>query len=713
MAIVFFIEIYQAQPNFSSKIDQNDVISIYPSLNKEVAEQNNGKHKDIGYSAKIDACIDFDCSGFVVGRNATGKIDLCADCPTPQQPTPPNPAGNCAAYTALNSYLNNLPAQVTNLDKPGTSAAYAAHLSNPTNAAGARSGYWLGLTDCDSVAGEYQCGVSCKTGAVALCYPTLGAPKAFGDVYTGSDGESYQIYDPVQLHAAGVSSTTGMSFAMGTSVPNWTAGGTCSGAETKYLGEGGASNCFSTGSGPSNYNNVGGGGLPNNTYTAQTPQSTFDANNVLVTGIASGSTSIGIGNQCFYIGGAPSGGGGGSLLLGGKGNGGKSVVSLESLGGSSHANCNDCAGNISLPCESLASSQISINGAPTYSTDTGWSTGGTVWDNYNHGNDNADEYPLAFKETTCAMNDTFGESHGALGDGAKAIVPNIPCTNSSTGKRCKPGHKPGPIWVETVITPAFRCCQNVTVGKIYQTFNNNCSNCCDPTRGSNVFAGPVFSGFGCPCDGIPEDQCYCPNCANNLDCRKVGDDGYTPINSDPAGGDKTGTEISLCRQYGNEVILNVGGFGASLGPLSWAQMTVEKICNNDPESKDHSCMVTFIAWFEVSSSGEVNLPGIIGEDANGDAPTNADGTLVEPCTVGELKGKLAEFGASDVSLFINADSCHMAGGGDNPWLLYGNGDVTVGGENANPSTPDGTGGVKPADDPDSPYGNDDDGVDCG
>jgi hypothetical protein len=142
-------------------------------------------------------------------------------------------------------------------------------------------------------------------------------------------------------------------------------------------------------------------------------------------------------------------------------------------------------------------------------------------------------------------------------------------------------------------------------------------------------------------------------------------------------------------------------------------MTVEKICNNDPESDDHSCMVTFIAWFEVSSSGEVNLPGIIGEDANGDAPTNADGTLVEPCTVGELKGKLAEFGASDVSLFINADSCHMAGGGDNPWLLYGNGDVTVGGENANPSTPDGTGGVKPADDPDSPYGNDDDGVDCG
>ena len=39
--------------------------------------------------------------------------------------------------------------------------------------------------------------------------------------------------------------------------------------------------------------------------------------------------------------------------------------------------------------------------------------------------------------------------------------------------------------------------------------------------------------------------------------------------------------------------------------------------------------------------------------------------------------------------------------------------VTVGGENANPSTPDGTGGVKPADDPDSPYGNNDDGVDCG
>jgi len=713
MAIVFFIEIYQTQPNFSSKIDQNDVISIYPSLNKEVAEQNNGKHKDIGYSAKIDACIEFDCSGFVVGRNATGKIDLCVDCPTPQQPTAPNPAGNCASYAALNSYLNNLPAQVTN-SNPATATAYSTHLQNATYAAGARSGYWLGLTDCDSVAGQYQCGVSCKTGAVALCYPTLGAPKDFGSVHTASDGESYQIYDPVQLHASGVSSTTGMSFAMGTSVPNWLPGGTCGGPATRDLSGSNSSNCFETGSAPSNYNSVGGqdNPIPTNTYTAQTPQSTFNANNILVTGIpASGSTSIGIGDQCFYIGGSPSSGGGGGLLLGGSSSG-KSVVSLESLGGSSYGNCNDCAENISLPCESLASSQISINGAPKYNTATGWGSGSTVWDNYNQGDPNADGYPLAFKETTCAMDDTLGLEHGALGDGARAIVPNIPCIDPFT-KKCKPGHKPGPIWVESVITPPSKCCQNVTVGRIYQSFNNDCRNCCDSTRGSNIFVGPVYSGFGCPCDGKSEEDCYYPNFGNNLDCQKPGEDGYTPVNSDPAGGEKTSRELSLCRQYGNEVIGPSSTLGASIGPKSWVQMTVERICNNNPASEDHSCNVTFIAFFEVSSSGEADLPGIIGNDENGDPPTNSDGTLVEPCTVGDLKEKLGALGASDISLFLNVNNCFMAGSPENPWSLYGNGDITVGGENANPSTPDGTGGVKPVDDPDSPYGNEDDGKDCG
>lgn len=222
MAIVFFIEIHQTQPNFSLKIDQPDVISIYSSLNKEVAEQNNGKHKDIGYSAKIDACVEFDCSGFVVGQNAAGKIDLCVDCPTPQQPSEPSPAGSCGSYAALNSYLNTLPARVLNTGS--TAAAYETHLQNATNAAGARSGYWLGLTDCDSVATPYQCGVSCGSAGVALCYSTSGGSglQGFGDIKT-LNGETYQIYDPVQLHAAGVSPSTGMSFTLSAVAPNWSA----------------------------------------------------------------------------------------------------------------------------------------------------------------------------------------------------------------------------------------------------------------------------------------------------------------------------------------------------------------------------------------------------------------------------------------------------------------------------------------------------------
>lgn len=720
MAIVFFIEIYQAQPNFSSKIDQNDVISIYPSLNKEVAEENIGKHKDIGYSAKIDACIEFDCSGFVVGRNATGEIDLCVDCPTPEQPSPPNPAGSCASYAALNSYLNNLPAQVTN-SNPATATAYAAHLQNATYAAGARSGYWLGLTDCNSVGTSYQCGVSCSSSSVAFCYPTSGGSglQGFGDIKT-LNGETYQIYDPVQLYAAGVSSTTGMSFTLSASAPNWSPGGTCGGPATKDLS--GSLNCFSTGSGPSNYNSVGGGGLPTNSYTTQTSQSKFNANNVLVTGITTGSTSIGIGDQCFYVGGAPSSVGGGGLLLGGSSSG-KSVVSLESLGGSSYGNCNDCAENISIPCESLASSQVFITGAPEYNNGA-WqeSEGHVVWDNFNDEDDGGygDELGLAFRETTCATDNTQGSTHGALGNGARAIIPSIPCTNTSTStgnKKCKPGHKPGPIWVETIVTPPYLCCQNSVVGNIYQSFNNDCGTCCDSNKGSNVFAGPLFSGFGCPCDGKSRDECYCPGCGTNIDCRKPTDDGYIPPNSDPAGGDKTKTEMTLCRHYGQEVIFDEaqggGTIGRSAGPVSWAQMTTKNICNDDPESDNHSCMVTIVAWFGVSSSGEVDLPGIIGNDENGDPPKNDDGSLVEPCKAGDLAENLSNLGFEGISIFLNVNNCFMAGDAQNPWSLYGSGDITIGGENANPSSADGTGGVKPVDDPGSPYGNEDDGVDCG
>ena len=70
--------------------------------------------------------------------------------------------------------------------------------------------------------------------------------KGFGDIKT-LNGETYQIYDPVQLYAAGVSSTTGMSFTLSASAPNWSPGGTCGGPATKDLS--GSLNCFSTGSG--------------------------------------------------------------------------------------------------------------------------------------------------------------------------------------------------------------------------------------------------------------------------------------------------------------------------------------------------------------------------------------------------------------------------------------------------------------------------------
>ena len=74
---------------------------------------------------------------------------------------------------------------------------------------------------------------------------------------------------------------------------------------------------------------------------------------------------------------------------------------------------------------------------------------------------------------------------------------------------------------------------------------------------------------------------------------------------------------------------------------------------------------------------------------------------------------LSNLGFEGISIFLNVNNCFMAGDAQNPWSLYGSGDITIGGENANPSSADGTGGVKPVDDPGSPYGNEDDGVDCG
>jgi len=708
MAITFFVEIYQTQPNFSMKIDSSDVVSIYSSVNKDVAEQNNGKHKDLGYTAKIDACITFDCSGFISGRNAAGKIELCADCPAPVNPSTPNPAGNCASYAALNSYLNNLPAQVTN-SNPATATAYATHLTTGTNAAGARSGYWLGLTDCDSVAGQYQCAVSCAASAVALCYPTLGAPLSFGSIQT-LNGATYQIYDPVQLHAAGVSSTTGMSFAMGTSVPNWTAGGTCT--QPAPLDLSGAQNCFANNpTPPANYN--GGNLPPSSGYIADTTHSML--NGVFVSGVKSGSQSIGIGDQCFYIGGAPPGAAGGGLLFGGTATGGKPIVSLDSLGGSSHSNCQSCAENnpgiSNIPCESFASSQISINGAPEFNNGS-WGAGTDVWTNYNVGDPNVPpDSGLGFEAVTCAMDDINGTTHGPLGNGARAIVPNIPCKHDP-GSKCKSDRKPGPIWVELAVSPKHDCCQDTVIHKIYQSFNNNCKNCCNYLKGSEVLAGNVFSGFGCPCDdenGDPIEGCICINCIDNLDCKKQ-DQGGSSRSSDPNNPDelKTTVELGVCSQYGNTPIRAGSGAGQKLGAQSWFQGTAENICSIDPPI---SCNYTFVVFFEISN-GEVDLGYIFNDPMPGADPTvyPDTGDPVGTSTVGDLTTNLGRLGITNVSTFINVDSCHMAGGDQNPWQLYsGSGDVTVGGESANPSTPTGSVPVKPANDPNSPYGNNDDG----
>lgn len=128
----------------------------------------------------------------------------------------------------------------------------------------------------------------------------------------------------------------------------------------------GSQNCLSNNSSPpANFNSVGQGnneGLPQPSgYVADTVGSMFSG--VLVSGVGSSGTSIGIGDQCFYVGAgarnavAASGG----LIFGGDGT---PVVTLESLGGSSYNSCQECTeDNVSVPCQSLASSQISINGA--------------------------------------------------------------------------------------------------------------------------------------------------------------------------------------------------------------------------------------------------------------------------------------------------------------------------------------------------------------
>lgn len=220
MKTKFLVEAQSTSPRFSMKVEttkglsKSIQISIFPSIAKDVV-YNGVAHRDTVYNSKIARCQDLECSEFFTTARTTGQISQCGDC-LPKRTRPPGdrPRG-CTSGVSLHNFTIPDNIKVTNVD--GGDQDYLFWLAGTTNQDDAalnqsiaKSGYWLGLTNSGGMCGPpIQCIVGCGSGSVAGCWNTEKSGGAsFGDIYS-INGSTYQVYDPIQIHLAGISSNGG------------------------------------------------------------------------------------------------------------------------------------------------------------------------------------------------------------------------------------------------------------------------------------------------------------------------------------------------------------------------------------------------------------------------------------------------------------------------------------------------------------------------
>jgi len=213
MKTKFLVEAQSTSPKFSLRVEttkglsKSVEITIFPSVGKDVTF-NGVAHRDNVYNNKTAKCKDLDCSEFYSSARTTGQVSLCGDC-LPKRTRPPGskPYG-CGSGVALQNFT--VPDNIRVTNQTNGEVNYSTWLTGQGNQQIAKSSYWLGLNNSGGMCGPpFQCIVGCQSGSVAGCWDTSkGGSGNFGDIYS-INGSTYQVYDPIQIHLAGISSNGG------------------------------------------------------------------------------------------------------------------------------------------------------------------------------------------------------------------------------------------------------------------------------------------------------------------------------------------------------------------------------------------------------------------------------------------------------------------------------------------------------------------------
>lgn len=515
MSFVFFVEVDNKQPKYLMKTTSSqDTISIYRSTETDVVLV--GEHRDRIYQNKIEKCKDLDCSQFYTSAFATGAVSLCADC---EEFIPGGGGGGesgpCSAYGILNSVNFTPPSAATplnNSNASGSLSSYNSWVSSPTNQSLARSGYWLGMNTCNGGGSQFQCLVSCSTGAVAGCYSNSGSGSV-GDVHV-IGGSSYQVYDAMQLV------TGGMPIPSNGTVPllsgNPTNSGTYSGnscgrviTTIDFGGSGGGdSNCLTDhGNNESCKGCMKTSDASSPPWTGTVPKSSPEQfpNSIALFGDYT-NTVLGTGSDCYSVGNSQTSGNNGAkastsvarFALGGSTTGGTTPTTLGAAGLTASGSCGECIGKILSDsggskgpgCCLSACNRIGINGAPT-TTDGGstWSEGSAIWSNF-WPDDNYDQNFRNPGDNNTIKSAWIGCPSNPSNTATANSIYTLPCNPRSI---CDNGNARGVITLQTIYQEDFgdkECCQS----DLYPMRSGCIPDSEDPT----VLIGPVINcGNGC------------------------------------------------------------------------------------------------------------------------------------------------------------------------------------------------------------------------
>jgi hypothetical protein len=502
MSFIFLVEVQSFPPKFLSKLGTStNQVDIFESIKKDVVF--TGAHKDPIYNSKLEKCQELDCTQFYSSGLVTGAISLCAECEPYITRSGDGDRVNdsCNAYKLLDS-INFTPPQDIKVTNQGSTSSTNYNTWKTSNGFLSRSGYWLGLDPCGGGGGddEWSCIVNCQTGVVAGCWNISSGSGNFGDTYD-IGGSTYQVYDPIQLALAGLTSNGGsLPLLSSNPLSSGTQGNGNCGTPITIIPAGGGggedSNCLSGSA----------GSCPDNSYSPEPSGDAF-SEAVAVFGDYSGSI-ISTGLNCYNY--------GGSLTvetnkyaLGGSASGlAPQNPSDVGITGSSNS-CGECIGqNLSdsygengPSCCQLARGDVGINGAPiTSDGGSTWSSGSGSWGDFWPTDDHDDGFR------------TNSNVWGTCGATKATSIYSVPC---SPTQRCKVGSNDG-IGVIEIIIPNNSLECNCRDG-IYLP-GTGCSNgspvkyCSDDC----VFGVEPIVEIGCP----PAKKIY-TTFANDTDCSFV------------------------------------------------------------------------------------------------------------------------------------------------------------------------------------------------